>query len=650
MFDPTKELEAALITADFCDFTVKEGNRLSSDSSMLSDPWSISEGNSSPNGSTQFNDSDGNTLIQGGSTTQTEKNEVDNIIGSNYRDLQRRTRDISRRHGEAAIYGLSDSLSQAEFLGDVYYRQDQIVTGIVGNVGWAGRTTRRDTNDYFKFTVGKSGTINLNLTGLEGDIGISLKDSTGTTLAISDRDGTRNESIQKDLSAGDYYARIYSYGGRWNHDESSYRLQISRQADRHEQRLEGFLDDGSVKNAALNAIKGTVNGRPDNWFSRSDFINILDSCRDFGNVDIHEVRDLRQLHNYAEVTGLMHAKTKILGDKVVNGDRSNAWYTGSDSIRGELGNLGANYDADKMGLLIGKHFLGTDRPAITRDDSGNLEGRYRQANGQLFVDGLQADDVSQGSLGTCYFLASLSGTASDKPHLIRNMFSDNRDGTWSVKFTTNGVTDYVTVDGMLPAYNTSTTSNGNFLYANDGGDNGARNWLSSNNELWAALAEKAYAQLNESGRIQQDGTNSYQGIEGGWSRDSTTHITGLRTKYGQAFSIDPWGSDSLVTEQELRSLVTSSRVVTIGSFDDTARGNVKDANGNEILESWNGSSNGATPSTNASDAIQEHAYTITGYEAASSRFTVRNPWDTQSLRLTFDQIRSLGGTISWSIA
>ena len=141
MFDPTKELEAALITADFCDFTAKEENRLSSDSSMLSDPWSTSEGNSSPNGSTQFNDSDGNTLIQGGSTTQTEKNEVDNIIGSNYRDLQRRTRDISRRHGEAAIYGLSDSLSQAEFLGDVYYRQDQIVTGIIGNVGWAGRTT-----------------------------------------------------------------------------------------------------------------------------------------------------------------------------------------------------------------------------------------------------------------------------------------------------------------------------------------------------------------------------------------------------------------------------------------------------------------------------------------------------------------------------
>jgi len=650
MFDPSKEQEAALITADFCDFTAKEANRLSTYSSMLSAPWSTSEVDLSPNGSTQLNDSDGNTLIQGGSTTQSEKNEIDGIIGGNYRDLQKRTRDIFRRHGEAAIFGLSDSLSQAEVLGDVYYRQDQIVTGLVGNVGWAGQATRRDTNDYFKFTVGKSGTINLNLTGLEGDIGISLKDSEGNTLAISDRDGASNESIQKHLSAGDYYARIYSYGGRWNHDESSYRLQISRQADSHEQRLEGFLDDGSVKNAALNAIKGTVNGRPDNWFSRSDFINILDSCRDFGNVDIHEVRDLRQLHNYAEVTGLMHAKTEILGDKVVNGDRSNAWYTGSDSIRGELGNLGRDYDADKMGLLIGKHFLGTDRPAITRDDSGNLKGAYRQANGQLFVDGIQADDVGQGSIANCYFLASLSGTASDKPHLIQNMFSDNGDGTWSVKFTTNGVTDYVTVDGMLPAFNTSPTSDGNFLYANDGGDNGARNWLSSNNELWAALAEKAYAQLNESGRIQQDGTNSYQGIEWGSSSDSTTHITGLRTKHGKASSSDPGNWDSRVTEQELRSFVASSRVVTIGSFDDTARGNVKNAMGEEILEAWNGSANGATPSTNASDAVQEHAYTITGYESASRRFTVRNTWDTQSLRLTFSQIRSLGGTISWSVS
>ena len=164
------------------------------------------------------------------------------------------------------------------------------------------------------------------------------------------------------------------------------------------------------------------------------------------------------------------------------------------------------------------------------------------------------------------------------------------------------------------------------------------------------ISRKAYAQLNESGRIQQDGTNSYQGIEWGSSSDSTTHITGLRTKHGKASSSDPGNWDSRVTEQELRSFVASSRVVTIGSFDDTARGNVKNAMGEEILEAWNGSANGATPSTNASDAVQEHAYTITGYESASRRFTVRNTWDTQSLRLTFSQIRSLGGTISWSVS
>jgi hypothetical protein len=46
-----------------------------------------------------------------------------------------------------------------------------------------------------------------------------------------------------------------------------------------------------------------------------------------------------------------------------------------------------------------------------------------------------------------------------------------------------------------------------------------------------ALAEKAYAQINESGWSGQDGTNSYQGIEIGHTSVALKHVTAKQTTY-----------------------------------------------------------------------------------------------------------------------
>lgn len=86
------------------------------------------------------------------------------------------------------------------------------------------------------------------------------------------------------------------------------------------------------------------------------------------------------------------------------------------------------------------------------------------------------------------------------------MFIDNGDGTFTVRFFNNGVADYVTVDRYLP-----TTSN-RAAYAGWGGGEAS----SSMNELWVALAEKAYAQLGASGWSRPgNNRNSYSDIEGG---------------------------------------------------------------------------------------------------------------------------------------
>ena len=551
----------------------------------------------------------GGNVIQGGDTTITEKREVANLLNNRRynRDSISGTRTYTNTEW-ISRFDRGDSLGNAHDVGTIVYRENAMINGNIGRT--LGGV--RDKNDFFKFTVGKAGDIQLSLTGLSGNTGLALYNSQGNLLSFSDKAGNASESVTKNLAKGDYYARVYNYKqAPWNHSQSNYSLNIERKADALESFWQNKIGDTSIENAALNSIKY------ENHLSREDVIGILNSSRDFGSVHSSELTDLRNFYNYAINTTHVRDDVKVLSNKVLFGNRSNQWYTGSDSIRDTLGNLAAGTSSTDMSLLIGKHFLGTDRPAIESNDTGT----YTRAGGTLFKNGVSRDDIDQGAVGTCFVLAALSGTANDKPSAINNMFTDNGDGTWSVKFTTNGDTDYVTVDRMM-----ATATNGRYLYANDGGDNSAQNVVAANNELWGALAEKAYAQLNESNEIGQDGTNSYGGISGGWSATATTHITGIGASWGQA-SVS--GAGSSVSSAELQALVNSNRVVTVGGFDASADGPYVGA-------------------TNVQSGIRSHAYAITGYNPANGRYTIHNPHDRNHLSLTHAQLVELNASIRWS--
>lgn len=78
------------------------------------------------------------------------------------------------------------------------------VTGLINPAG---------DNDYYKFVITTGGTATVTLTTLPGDYDLTIVNSAGTQLAISENGGTTSETITRTYTAGTYYARVYGYNG-----------------------------------------------------------------------------------------------------------------------------------------------------------------------------------------------------------------------------------------------------------------------------------------------------------------------------------------------------------------------------------------------------------------------------------------------------
>jgi Calpain family cysteine protease len=308
----------------------------------------------------------------------------------------------------------------------------------------------------------------------------------------------------------------------------------------------------------------------DGELSRKDMIDIFRDAKDGNMIDANELKDLRVIvSSYSRFN--MQDHVRVLSNKLVNGDVANANYQGES-----LGNLYANTSSEHMEKLINKWFFGGDRPKTTQDDYTYK----REASGSLFQNGVSYQDIKQGAVGDCYLLAGLGAVAYHSPSKIENMFIDNNDNTYTVRFYNNGVADYVTVDKYLP-----TDSSGRFVYANLGNSDN-----NNNNELWVALAEKAYAQINESGWLGRDNiTNSYNSIAGGLDAVVVNQVTGMKTGYSQ---LDDFNS--------MVNTFNKGNLIGIGS-----------------------KSNGI-----ADNIVANHAYTVVGYNSSTQKFTLFNPWGT----------------------
>lgn len=194
------------------------------------------------------------------------------------------------------------------------------------------------------------------------------------------------------------------------------------------------------------------------------------------------------------------------------------------------------------------------------------------ASSPLWVDGPEYSDIRQGSLGDCYYLASLAALADTDPEILRQMIAPMGDGTFAMRFYNGAQEIYLRVDADLPV-----SSGRNLSYAR----------LSPEGESWVALAEKAYA-------YYRYGENSYPSIEGGWMHTVNAQITGATSTFF-------WMTSGTAQQMYdfLSSQLAAGHAVTLGS-----------------------NSNAASP------IVGGHAYEVRSAQSSGTSYTVTiyNPW------------------------
>jgi len=126
-------------------------------------------------------------------------------------------------------------------------------------------------------------------------------------------------------------------------------------------------------------------------------------------------------------------------------------------------------------------------------------------NYKLFQDSIEPQDIKQGAIGNCYFMAAISALA-DKGHAnrIARLFI-TRDvaatGCYCLNVCEDGLWKTVIIDDLVPCYR----HNAQPAFAKGNG-----------NEIWVMILEKIWAKMY----------GGYANIEGGWAREVLNELTG----------------------------------------------------------------------------------------------------------------------------
>lgn len=196
------------------------------------------------------------------------------------------------------------------------------------------------------------------------------------------------------------------------------------------------------------------------------------------------------------------------------------------------------------------------------------------SNRPLFSSkGPTIDDVNQGNLGDCYFLAGLGSIAKQGPGWIRERIADLGDGTYVVKFGSS----HIRLDSQLP---TSSPNASNPAFAGFGLEG----------SMWVPIMEKAFAYWRDSD------ARSYGSISGG-QRDEPFDAIGIQNE-------DFWDGDNDDLLNGLKNALLRGDAVTASSESgDFEHGMM---------------------------IVPSHVYSVVSVDVNKQLIRVRNPWKTDA--------------------
>jgi hypothetical protein len=343
-----------------------------------------------------------------------------------------------------------------------------------------------------------------------------------------------------------------------------------------------FLADANIKS---DAAKYIVN----NSLDYAGMLAILDNVAARGAVTSQEFTDLKNIVSWFNKSNGIQVSPYLayISNALVNGDPANGNWTGGGLSHATLGNLAVGSSQTQMDELIGKWFLGTDLPEPIFN--GSVTGVYFDDTNPLFnsTGNPSINDINQGAPGNCTFLSSLADMAQDDQSTIESMFVDNGNGSYGVRFCVDNRTVYVTINTYLPAYSGSTNLIGNRA-----------------TDIWGSLVEKAFVQLNEEPGVSSSTASNEYDLFGtaGWP-ESISYIVGKSITYYQygSYSLSSWNS---LESKIVTALQNSEEVYFASSGNTTISGKVA--------------------------FVDNHAFSVIGYDNATGDFIMRNPWGVAS--------------------
>lgn len=361
------------------------------------------------------------------------------------------------------------------------------------------------SDDYLltDITAGQALTINVNSNSFDTYLYILDANNLSQIIASNDdANGTLDSEVTFIPQSGsNYLIRVSSFEPDAT---GSYNLTTTEsETDWFTQNLQDLGFREAVRTFAADGV-----------LNRNDMLGLFRSAglTDGGTIDATEQQDIANLVNNA-VRFRMPDYVEFLSQRVVEGATSNASAAAFDSNlvqrwflgHGPLGAPTARFDSRASGTTYQLTFA-------------SVQGSLYSASGRPRIE-----DIDQGRLGDCAFLAALGGTfqrsregsaSTVRSPLIEEMILDNGDNTYTMRFYDNGTPNWVTVDRRL------AIDNGQLLGARA---NGSADPNNPDNVLWAPLVERSYAQWRE----WREGAPGFNLIgNGDWPVNPIRYLTG----------------------------------------------------------------------------------------------------------------------------